>query len=226
MKFDEKKLSNVMKEMRRLLLAGDKGQYNTNVKNQTVIRILHDYIVERLSERTGIKTLDKIKATDKVYIDTEVKIPGSHKIKNVDIAIIHKHAGPLLLISIKSLMSSITNNFTNDFEAAIGDATSFHERYPYLVYGYIIIFPKAVLKRDETYDLSYYEKFLRKINNREDEDDKAKKYERVAMIVGDFKSEPPKLVKEIPADTKLRIETFIDDMYDVLQERYEMLKIL
>jgi len=224
--FNEKDFSDVMSEMKRLLLAGDKGQYNSNVKNQTVIRILHSYLVKSLKEKTGFKLKEEAKETDKVYIDTEVKLPGSHKLKNVDIAVIHKTAGPLMLISVKSLMSSITNNFTNDFEAAIGDATSLHERYPYLVYGYVIIFPKEVLKRDESYDLVYYEKFLRQINNREDEDDKPKKYERVSMVVGDFKSNPPRIIKENPSEKSLRIETFIDELCEILKQRYEMLGIV
>lgn len=224
--FDEHEFSKVMEGMKDLLLAGDKGQYNTNVKNQTVIRLLHDYLVRKIKQKTGFKTKEESSESDKVYIDTEVKIPGSHKLKNVDIGIIHKNAGPLMLVSVKSLMSSITNNFTNDFEAAIGDATSIHERYPHLVYGYVIIFPKAVLKRDETYDLDYYEKFLRMINGREDEDDKPKKYERVSMVVGDFKSNPPRIVKENPSDPGLRIETFIEDLCNILKQRYEMLGII
>ncbi len=144
----------------------------------------------------------------------------------MDIAVVHKRAGPLLIISVKSLMSSITNNFTNDYESAIGDAISLHERYPYLIYGYVIIFPKKVLIRDETFNLDYYEGFLRKINLRVDEQDKNKKYERLSMIVGDFKANPPKLSSENPSDKNLRIETFIHDICEVLRERYEMLKII
>jgi hypothetical protein len=80
--------------------------------------------------------------------------------------------------------------------------------------------------RDETFDLDYYEGFLRKINQRVDEQDKDKKYEKVCMLVGDFKSDPPKIVKENPSDKGLRIENFIEDICAVLKERYEMLKII
>jgi hypothetical protein len=225
--FDNEEFSGVMAEMKRLLLEGqtEKG-HNTNVRKQTVIRLLHDYLVKKLQEKTGFKLKEDSKEKDMVFIDTEVKIPGFHKVKNVDIAVVHKRAGPLLLISVKSLMSSITNNFTNDYESAIGDAISLHERYPYLIYGYVIIFPKEVLIRDETFNLDYYEGFLRKINLRVDEQDKNKKYERLSMIVGDFKANPPKLSSENPSDKNLRIETFIHDICEVLRERYEMLKII
>lgn len=225
--FDEDELSSVMKEMKKLLIEGQTAKgHNTNVRKQTVIRLLHNYLVNKLKEKTGFKLKDECKPKDMVFIDTEVKIPGFHKVKNVDIAIVHKRAGPLLLISVKSLMSSITNNFTNDYESAIGDAISMHERYPYLIYGYIIIMPKEVLIRDETFDLDYYEGFLRKINHRVDEQDKDKKYERVCMLVGDFKLDTPKPIKENPSDKGLRIETFIDDICEILKERYEMLKII
>ena len=225
--FDDEEFSKVTAEMKRLLLEGqtDKG-HNTNVRKQTVIRLLHDYLVKKLQEKTGFKLREECKEKDMVFIDTEVKIPGFHKVKNVDIAIVHKRAGPLLLISVKSLMSSITNNFTNVYEEAIGDAISLHERYPYLIYGYVIIFPTEVLIRDETFNLDYYEGFLRKINKRIDEQDKDKKYERVSMVVSDFKAEPPKLTSKHPSDKDLRIETFIHDICEMLKERYEMLKII
>jgi hypothetical protein len=75
-------------------------------------------------------------------------------------------------------------------------------------------------------DLDYYEGFLRKINKRVDEKDKDKKYERVAMAIGDFKANPIILSKEHPSDKELRIETFIEDICAILKERYEMLKII
>ncbi len=225
--FDEKEFSEVMSEMKKLLLEGqtDKG-HNTNVRKQTVIRLLHTYLVNKLKEKTGFKLKEDCKDKDMVFIDTEVKIPGFHKVKNVDIAVVHKRAGPLMLISVKSLMSSITNNFTNDYESAIGDAISMHERYPYLIYAYVIIMPTEVLIRDETFNLDYYEGFLRKINNRIGEEDKDKKYERVSMVIGDFKANPIKLSKKHPSDKGLRIETFIEDICSILKERYEMLKII
>ena len=73
--FDNDELSKVMAEMKRLLLEGqtDKG-HNTNVRKQTVIRLLHDYLVKKLKEKTGFKLREECKEKDMVFIDTEVKI--------------------------------------------------------------------------------------------------------------------------------------------------------
>jgi len=46
------------------------------------------------------------------------------------------------------------------------------------------------------------------------------------MVVSDFKADPPKLTSKNPSDKDLRIETFIEDICEVLKERYEMLKII
>jgi len=205
-------LTKLLAEMKKMHIAGDKGSYNEAVRTQKFIRLLHDWAIKEL-KKIGIKNSGKIK------ILTEAKVPGYFKVKNVDILVQHEIAGPILIISVKSLMSSITNNFTNTYEGMIGDVIGLHERYPYLIMCHLFLMPKEVLKRKETFPIQYYSRLLDKINGRKNETDDVRKYERIGLLFVDFKSKPPKVVKDIPPQKGLRIETYFDDIAQLYKDR-------
>jgi len=212
MPIDNNELKKLLKEMKKMHIAGERDGYNEAVRTQKFIRLLHDWALNQL-KKVGIKETDKIK------ILTETKVPGYFKLKNVDILVLHEIAGPILILSVKSLMSSITNNFTNTYEGMIGDVIGLHERYPYLIMCHLFLMPKEVLKRQETYPINYYARLLGKINGRKDEVDDVKKYERIGLLLVDFKKENPEVVKEIPADVNLRIENYFDDIATLYKDR-------
>lgn len=205
-------LQKLLAKMKKIHVEGEREGYNEAVRTQKFIRILHEWAIEEL-RKVGIKQSGKIK------ILTETKVPGYFKLKNVDILVQHEIAGPLLILSVKSLMSSITNNFTNTYEGMIGDVIGLHERYPYLIMCHLFLIPKEVLKREETYPIEYYASLLEKINGRIDETDDPKKYERIALLLADFKKDPPEIVKGIPKYENLRIENYFDDIASIYKDR-------
>jgi len=212
MPIDNKELCKLLMEMKKMHIEGERGDYNEAVRTQKFIRLLHDWALNQL-KKVGIEETEKIK------ILTETKVPGYFKLKNVDVLVLHEIAGPILILSVKSLMSSITNNFTNTYEGMIGDVIGLHERYPFLIMCHLFLMPKEVLKRKETYPINYYARLLGKINGRKDETDDVKKYERVGLLLVDFKKDTPEVVKEIPSDMHLRIENYFDDVAILYKDR-------
>jgi hypothetical protein len=212
MPIDQNELKKLLAEMKKVHIAGERAGYNEAVRTQKFIRMLHEWALNQL-KKVGIRETDKIK------ILTETKVPGYFKLKNVDILVLHEIAGPILILSVKSLMSSITNNFTNTYEGMIGDVIGLHERYPYLIMCHLFLMPKEVLKREETYPIQYYARLLGKINGRKDETDDVKKYERVGLLLVDFKKEQPEVIKDIPSDRSLRIENYFDDIATLYRDR-------
>lgn len=187
-----------------------------SVHDHSFIDVMHNYCVEEL-ERSGLEKRPDIK------ILTKKEVPRLDKPKEVDVAVIHEKAGPLLLISIKSLMSSITNNFTNNYESLIGDVSMFHERFPLCVIGNIFLVPvdTSVFSggKKENYPIPYYAKLMSRINLREDYSDNPNRFERIAFLVVDFSKNPPRVDSSIPADSSLRIESFFDELILKYRER-------
>lgn len=212
------KLQEVLAEMKKTRLK--KGK--TSVKDHSFIDLLHNYCVAEL-ERSGLNTKKK-----DITVITKKSIPRLDKPKEVDVCILHKTAGPLLNITIKSLMSSITNNFTNNYEQLIGDVSLFHERFPTLVMGSIFLLPKDVQAlgyKKETYPLAYYAQLLSKLADRQDYNNNPNRFESIAFLIVDFSKNPPKIVQTIPHEPNLRIETFFDKLVTKYLERNSALNI-
>jgi len=218
MPIDMGDLQNTLKEMKAMHIAGRRGSHNVAVRKQTFIRKLHSYAIRELN-RAGI-----VEGRD-IEILTEKKILGSFKQKNVDILVRHKISGALIVVSVKSLMSSITANFTNTYEAMIGDSSVMHERFPYLIMTELFLFPKKVLDSRETYPLPYYSNLLSKINKRQSQIDDNKKYERIGLLVVDFEKPIPEIYHSPKEDADLNIETFFDDVKKIYDYRYEDLLV-
>jgi len=211
-------LQKVLAEMKKTRL--NKGE--TSVKDHSFIDLLHNYCVAEL-ERSGLNLQKK-----DIEILTKKSIPRLDKPKEVDVCILHKTAGPLLNISIKSLMSSITNNFTNNYEQLIGDVSLFHERFPTLVMGSIFLLPSDVTTlgyKKENYPLPYYAQLLSKLADREDYSDNPNRFESIALLVVDFSKNPPQIIKTIPHEHNLRIETFFDRLVTKYMERNSTLNV-
>lgn len=209
------KVLAVMKDLRL-----KKGKIT--VKNHSFIDLLHNYCVAEL-ERSGLNTQRK-----DIEVITKKNIPRLDKEKEVDVCVLHKRAGPLLNITIKSLMSSITNNFTNNYEQLLGDVALFHERFPTLVMGSIFLIPKDVSVlgyKKESYNLPRYAHLLSKLADREDYSDNPNRFESIAFLIVDFAKNPPQIVPNIPHEPNLRIETFFDKLVTKYTERNSTLNV-
>ena len=180
------------------------------VRSQSFIKILHDYCISEL-HKAGI-------ADDKFQIIKEATIYGSHKSKDVDVAVIENINGPQIIIGIRSQMSSVGKNLLTYYEEIIGDCISLHDRFPMAVLCYVYLLPKHPIKKglSETVNLERAEQLFERIAGREDWRDTKDKYEHFALLKVDFESDPPSLIDTIPL---LSIDEFFDNIIKTYNAR-------
>ena len=77
-----------------------------SVRGQGFINILHDYCVDELVS-VGVPR-------EKIF--KEATIYGSHKAKDVDVAVIDQMNGPFIIVGIRSQMSSVSKNILTYYE--------------------------------------------------------------------------------------------------------------
>ncbi len=152
--------------------------------------------------------------------------------------------GPLLSINVRSQLSSIEKNYDTLFERIFAEALSLHNRFPYMVLGYLYLLPNKGYSLEsntfnEHYDLEKYILSFLSISGRRNPKDDAWKYERVCLLIVDFSQDPPevidnmdqfverRLVSEKFANMysfdELSISHFFDDLYKITMERYYLL---
>ncbi|MBW8010468.1 MAG: hypothetical protein FVQ83_04385 [Chloroflexi bacterium] len=179
------------------------------VRSQRFIKLLHEYCVEEL-ESLGVPS-------EKIFM--EATVLGSHKSKNVDVAMIDNINGPLIIIGIRSQMSSIGKNILTYYEEIIGDCISLHDRFPMAVICYVYLLPTQPIKpglESEVVNLDRAEKLYNLITNRGDWRNTKDKYEHFAFLKVDFTQEPPELLDTIPS---LSIHDFFDKIEETYNER-------
>ncbi|MCP3014864.1 hypothetical protein NGM33_16150 [Nocardiopsis dassonvillei] len=202
------------------------------VRGQHFIKTLHGYIADQLKARLhpeavkmGIKVIE------------EAKILGSHKSKDVDVAVVHPQSGPLVLVGVRSQMSSVGKNVLTYYQDIVGEAVSLQERYPMTVHSYAYLHPYSFVEerkatktkpaRTEVIvpDHTRYAKMYRAIAGRDDKLYRTVSgiYDEFAYMVVDFKKSPALLrddiVKTASPDTDLSIETFVDRVVDTYKRR-------
>lgn len=179
------------------------------VRGQGFINILHDYCVNELVN-LGVPI-------EKIF--KEATVLGSHKAKNVDVAMIDKVNGPLIIIGIRSQMSSIGKNILTYYEEIIGDCISLHDRFPMAVICYVYLLPTKPIKpglEDEAVNLDRAEKLFKLITDRGDWRNTKDKYEHFAFLKVDFTKDSPVLLDTLP---QLLINDFFDKIKDTYNER-------
>jgi hypothetical protein len=182
----------------------------TSVRSQTFINFLHDYC---------ILELHKVGITDKSFqILKEATIYGSHKPKDVDVAVIENINGPQIIIGIRSQMSSVAKNLLTYYEEIIGDCISLHDRFPMSVLCYVYLLPKRSIKgeKEESINLERAERLYERITGRSDWHAPKDKYEHFALLKVDFDTEPPILLETTPL---LSIDNFFDNIVKTYNDR-------
>ena len=183
------------------------------VQGQRFIKLLHQYCVDELMSRGFTGDLEPKK---------EVKILTSHKLKDTDVAIIHPTSGPLLIIGVRSQMSSLGNNFINYFEMEVGDVFGIHERYPLCVVGLLYLHPdKDVLPSRQigSFDFHRAEQMFNQISNRIKGIETWGHYEEIAYLRVSFHKNPPSLDQKFPTLENLKIDNFFDKLSQKYIER-------
>jgi len=181
-----------------------------SVRSQSFINVLHDYCISEL-HRIGIDD-------NYFQIIKEATIYGSHKPKDVDVAVIENINGPQIIIGIRSQMSSVAKNILTYYEEIIGDCISLHDRFPMAVLCYVYLLPKNPIKKglDESVNLERAERLFERIAGRDDWRAAKDKYEHFAFLKIDFESDPPTIIDTIPL---LSIDNFFDNILKTYNDR-------
>lgn len=192
------------------------------VRSQAFINHLHEYVVDEL-RRHGVDER-------RFQIVREARLYGSHKHKDVDVAVIHPLNGPQIIIGVRSQMSSVHKNLLTYYQEIIGDVISLHDRFPMAVISYIYLLPQRSIKeseRDERIDLLRAAQLFNMITDRPHHEGHKDRYEHFAFLPVDFDTDPPSLVEDVLVDfPNLRIDDFFDKILATYRERNIFLDIL
>ncbi len=148
-------------------------------------------------------------------------------------------------INIRSQISSLAKNFDTLYERTIAEAQNLHVRCAKMVLGevYMIAVPEYDSEAMKTQDVKFLdkksavEKYIKSfsaINNRQSIEKEEYKYERVCLLIVDFKQDPVKIyntdeelkkAKLLPEDStssikNLNWESFIPTMLNTYQARF------
>lgn len=196
------------------------------VRSQGFIKVLHGYLANAVEARRTAQAKKR-----GILIKQEAHIFGSHKPKQVDIAVIDPENGPLLIVGIRSQMSSIANNALTYYEDIIGECISLQDRFPMAVIGYVYLMPLSEsLGKKSAIDHARYAKMYAAISGRGGQDYKSVRgvYDHFAYLVVDFSQNPPALqdsiVKTAVPDKDLSLTTFVNRMVQTFNDRHLFLE--
>jgi hypothetical protein len=208
------------------VLADMKSKYDEDpvraVRGQGFIKMLHRHLADALRDR-----LTDTARRQGVEVKDEVRVFGSHKPKDVDVAVVHPDNGVLLSIGVRSQMASVGKNVLEYYQGIIGECISLQDRFPMAVYGYAYLHPLATAAGERP-DHARYARMYAAITGRDGKGYKDLRgiYDQFAYLVVDFDQEPLPGVRDdlvqqgVPLEkADLRIETFVDRLVDTFAER-------
>ena len=212
------------------------------VRSQDFIQFLHRYIgtqlearLTKFAVRRGIKVVykDETTVTDSKGITRTKKISEAHilsstKPKNVDVAVVDPENGPLVIIGVRSQMSSVGKNVLTYYEGIIGECISLQDRFPMSTHGYVYLHPLTSIKEGkeaESIDHKRYARFYADASGRTGPTWKTIRgvFDQFAYMVVDFESDPPRLcdkvVKASVPQMDLALSTFVDRIVSTFNSR-------
>ena len=214
-------LATCLLEMHRLYQADPIAA----VRGQSFIKTLHHYLAKELATRLHPAAIRR-----GVRVVEEAHVLGSHKPKDVDVAIVDPISGPLVLIGVRSQMSSVANNVLTYYQDIVGECVSLQDRYPMSVFGYVYLHPLRAQKgsgpRIRVVDTDYqrYAKLYAAIGGRDDTMYRHLHgvYDHFAYMLVDFNKDPIELRDDLVAAavrTDLQVSTMIDRIVATAKNR-------
>jgi len=220
------------------------GEYTSLIRSKRLINLLHGYVVEELKKRV-----------EPSWVVTDKKVYGFPKKKEQDIIIQplqngrNVSVGPIMAINVRSQFSSIEKNYDTLFERIFAEALNLHNRFPYMVLGYLYLLPKVGYDPDaakenrvefsEKYNLEKYILSFLSTARRTGPSDVPWKYERVCLLIVDFESDSPEVIDDMQVFLdeglvsekfaqlytfeELSMKDFFDKLYKMMMERYYLL---
>ena len=221
-----------------------KGEYTSLIRSKKLINLLHEYVIGELKRRV-----------EPSWIITDKKVYGFPKTKEQDIIVQppqngrNVSVGPIMAINVRSQLSSIEKNYDTLFERIFAEALNLHNRFPYMVLGYLYLLPKVGYNSDaakkmrvklsERYNLEKYLLSFLSVAKRGSPTDVAWKYEKVCLLFVDFERSPPEIIDDVQVFVneglvsekftqlytfeELSIKNFFDELYKTTMERYYLL---
>lgn len=199
------------------------------VRSQNFIQTFHQFIKEDLASH-----LTPQAKKQHIRVEQEAKVFGSFKSKDVDVAVIHPTNGPLLLIGVRSQMSSVGKNVLTYYQDIVGEAISLQERFPMCATGYAYLHPLKVVPWErnngtwtnaESPDHSRFARMYAGIGSRDDRLYKHQlgSYDQFAYSVVDFQADEPQLhdeiVRQAVPDLDMSIFSFVPRLIDTFNNR-------
>lgn len=193
------------------------------VRGQRFIKYLHEYVGSQLATR-----LTSFARRRGIYVKSEATILGSTKPKDVDVSVVDPQNGPLLLIGVRSQMSSISKNVLTYYEGIVGECISLQDRFPMSTHGYIYLHPLTSIRaglESEHIDHMRYARMYAAVTGRIGADYKSQRgiFDQFAYMVVDFESSPPTLrddiVRSSVSDRDMSIDTFIQRIITTFNSR-------
>ena len=192
------------------------------VRGQAFINLLHEGISADLDAQLSNQAKRR-----KVSVVKEAKIYGSHKSKDVDVSVVDPQNGPLVMIGVRSQMSSVGKNALTYYEGIIGECISLQDRFPMAVFGYVYLMPVRPIKvgkESESIDHLRYARMYDAITGRSGQlyRDIRGIFDEFAYMVVDFDTSPPKLREELlgTPEHDLSIETFVERIIRTFKQRH------
>lgn len=197
---------------------------NKAVRTQSFIKYLHGYLADQLEARLT----PWARKSRGIWVEKEASIIGSAKPKDVDVAVIDPQNGPLMLVSVRSQMSSVGKNVLNYYEMLLGEVTSLQERFPISTHGYVYLHPLKSIKagkETEAIDHARYARLYAAMTGRTGRDYKNLRgvLDQFAYMVVDFNAKPAALNDALVAaavpELDMRIDSFINRMIGTSKNR-------
>lgn len=186
------------------------------IRSQKVINLIHEFVKNDFVN-CGVPSRMIFPPVGRS--NPEIKIKGFLKSKNQDVTIIpsenqvvlsdtdSKENEKILSVNIRSQLSSLAKNIDTLYERTFAEALNLHLSYPRQCLGEVYLIPtheyddKAMLRNKVVYKsvskIESYIKMFQAINNRLDNDKDGYKYERVCLLIVDFRQKTPKLYETI-----------------------------
>lgn len=224
------------------------------IRSQKIICLIHEFIKNefvrcKVPETMIFPPIGKSKP--------EIKIKGFLKSKDQDVSIVPikkllftsntsstEDNEKILSVNIRSQLSSLSKNIDTLYERTFAEALNLHLSYPKQCLGEVYLIPtheyndQSMLKNQVMFKsvskIEEYIKMFQAINNRNETNKDAYKYERVCLLIADFRQQNPKIyntTEDLKKDglisqnsevnlKNLTIDNFVEDLLEIYKNRF------
>lgn len=187
------------------------------VRSKSFITLFQNYCAEELRRR-GVES-------NGLQIKIEQKIQVGRGRVEADVGVFTVAGSPLLIVDVRSQMSSLGKNFNNYIRMKAGEVESLHAVHPKCVVGLVYLHPSTDVPTQlpvnpvGSFNYSNAARQLSSLIVSNATTELLSKYEFVSYCVVDFNSMPPQLSQALPTQAELRLENFFDNIVAELTAR-------